>query len=322
MSGLWSAGVAAAIVDIRNRAAAVENRSPRRHARTYDVPIARIVAMNTLSHSPPPHAASHQAGPGWYWMVPRVAIALFLLAIGTLVWWLHRNDLDEQRATMINDVLWMEQDLRFHLDRNAEQMAQIGREAADGRLDARVIEARQRNMIANGHGLLRVDTIAHIDAGDPDLSGPARLAEQLRVEHGVAGQAHGIGDEQRHGHDHEDRLQHAFNQKSGHEAPPGLSPRRISRVNASNASQTSRRPIRHRPPLAGCRGAGFAGPLACPLEGEARSASGVGSTVYSTAVSRNRKRMSPGTSRPFTRLFTPTMVFRLYSGSSSAWSAT
>ncbi len=75
-------------------------------------------------------------------------------------------------------------------------------------------------------------------------------------------------------------------------------------------------------PLAGCRGAGFAGPLACPLEGEARSASGVGSTVYSTAVSRNRKRMSPGTSRPFTRLFTPTMVFRLYSGSSSAWSAT
>jgi hypothetical protein len=155
MPGLWSAGMAAAIVDIRNRAAAVENRSPRRHVRTYDVPIARTVTMNTLPHSSPLHAASHHAGPGWYWMVPRVAIALFLLAIGTLVWWLHRNDLDEQRATMINDVLWMEQDLRFHLDRNAEQMAQIGREAADGRLDARVIEARQRNMIANGHGLLR-----------------------------------------------------------------------------------------------------------------------------------------------------------------------
>lgn len=179
MPGLWSAGMAAAIVDIRNRAAAVENRSPRRHVRTYDVPIARTVTMNTLPHSSPLHAASHHAGPGWYWMVPRVAIALFLLAIGTLVWWLHRNDLDEQRATMINDVLWMEQDLRFHLDRNAEQMAQIGREAADGRLDARVIEARQRNMIANGHGLLRVDTIAHIDADDPDMSGPARLAEQL-----------------------------------------------------------------------------------------------------------------------------------------------
>jgi hypothetical protein len=45
MPRLWSAGVAAAIVDIRNRATAVENRSPRRRVRTYDVPIARTVAM-------------------------------------------------------------------------------------------------------------------------------------------------------------------------------------------------------------------------------------------------------------------------------------
>ncbi|MFX4389071.1 hypothetical protein ABTA48_19720, partial [Acinetobacter baumannii] len=78
--------------------------------------------MNTVpTLTPPLHAPA--SGPGWYWIVPRVAVALFLVAIGALVWWLHRNDLDEQRATLINDVLWMEQDLRFHLDRNAEQMA-------------------------------------------------------------------------------------------------------------------------------------------------------------------------------------------------------
>lgn len=119
------------------------------------------------------------AAPGWYWIVPRVAVAAFLIAIATLVWWLHSNDLDEQRTAMINDVLWMEQDLRFHLDRNAEQMAQIGRESADGRLDARVIEARLRSLIANGHGLLRAEPVTAIEADNPDLAGPARLAEGL-----------------------------------------------------------------------------------------------------------------------------------------------
>jgi two-component system, LuxR family, sensor histidine kinase DctS len=117
--------------------------------------------------------------PGWYWVVPRVAVALFLLAICTLVWWLHHTDLEEQRATMISDVLWMEQDLRFHLDRNAEQIAQLGREIADRRLGAHDVELRKRNLIANGHGLLGIRTLATVAPDDRELAGPARLAAQL-----------------------------------------------------------------------------------------------------------------------------------------------
>ncbi|MOA44624.1 hypothetical protein D3C78_1669310 [compost metagenome] len=94
------------------------------------------------------------------------------------------------------------------------------------------------------------------DVGQVLFGDAARtLAEHQR---GVAGQAYGIGNQQCHGDDHEDRLQHALNEKSGHEAPPRFAPGRISNVNAASA------------PLAGCRGAGFAGPQACPLEGEAR----------------------------------------------------
>lgn len=125
---------------------------------------------------PPLSTAAKSSGTGWYWIVPRVAVALFLLTIAALVWWLHSNDLEEQRATLINDVLWMEQDLRFHLDRNAEQMAQIGRDAGDRRLDPQVIEARLRNLIANGHGLLKIDTLQSPAVSQAELAGPARLA--------------------------------------------------------------------------------------------------------------------------------------------------
>lgn len=135
--------------------------------------------MNTSAASLASPGALGASAPGWYWAVPRIALALFLLAIATLVWWLHRNDLEEQRATLISDVLWMEQDLRFHLDRNAEQLAQLGREATDRRFDTQVIEARLRNLIANGQGLLRVDALPAIDPADADLAGPARLSEQL-----------------------------------------------------------------------------------------------------------------------------------------------
>ena len=53
--------------------------------------------------------------PWWYWAVPRVALVAAMAAVGALLWLLHRADLEEQRATLISDVLWVEQNLRFHL---------------------------------------------------------------------------------------------------------------------------------------------------------------------------------------------------------------
>jgi two-component system sensor histidine kinase DctS len=138
--------------------------------------------MNMESRSLPSPAASlpaPTAGPGWYWMLPRVAVVLFLATIAAFVWWLHRNDLEEQRATMISDVLWMEQDLRFHLDRNAEQIARIGQEATDRGLTPQDIELRKRSLISNGHGLLRIDALPALDPSDSELSARARLARQL-----------------------------------------------------------------------------------------------------------------------------------------------
>lgn len=123
--------------------------------------------------------ATPVAAPGWYWVLPRVALVLFLAAIAALVWLLHSADREEQRAAMISDVLWMEQDLRFHLDRNVELIAQLGQEAADRRFDVEAFELRARSLVANGQGLLKLERLTAIDPADADLAAPARLADQL-----------------------------------------------------------------------------------------------------------------------------------------------
>lgn len=79
---------------------------------------------------------------GWRWVLPRVSLALFVLAIGALLWLLHARDREEQHDNLINDVLWIEQNFRFQLDRNAELLQRLGDEIASGRLDDATIDQR------------------------------------------------------------------------------------------------------------------------------------------------------------------------------------
>jgi two-component system sensor histidine kinase DctS len=90
---------------------------------------------------------------GWLWLLPRASFVLFIVAVGALLWLSERSDKDEQRATLISDMLWLEQDLRFHLSHNEELLGQIGlRQAAD----ASTFEAHARALTDNQTGLRRV----------------------------------------------------------------------------------------------------------------------------------------------------------------------
>ncbi len=97
-----------------------------------------------------------QHPPRWFWVLPRVAILAALLAVGFLIWLLHRNDIEEQRAALIGDVLWVEQDLRFHLERNVEQLRLLGLDRVTGQVDAHVYELRVRSILAGGQGLIQL----------------------------------------------------------------------------------------------------------------------------------------------------------------------
>lgn len=109
--------------------------------------------MTPLAPATIPAAA---AQPRWLWHLPRIAPVLALVATAILLWYLHRNEIEEQRATLISDVLWVEQNIRFQMERNVEQLGQLGQDAIGGTLDATTHEARTAALMRNSQGIQRV----------------------------------------------------------------------------------------------------------------------------------------------------------------------
>lgn len=54
-----------------------------------------------------------------------MAFILFVGGVALLLWMSDRADKEERRATLISDILWLEQNLRFHLTRNEELLGRI-----------------------------------------------------------------------------------------------------------------------------------------------------------------------------------------------------
>jgi two-component system sensor histidine kinase DctS len=61
----------------------------------------------------------------WLLALPKLGIVLLLVSLLALLWLLHQNEVDEDRAALIKDVLWLEQNIRFHLNGNEEQFQQL-----------------------------------------------------------------------------------------------------------------------------------------------------------------------------------------------------
>jgi two-component system sensor histidine kinase DctS len=116
----------------------------------------------------------------WVARLPYLTLALFLGVVAALVWLTRSHDQDEQRATLINDVLWMEQNLQFHLDRNAGQLAQIGAELLAPGPHAAQTDAALRQLVRTESGLTRVlwlDADGNEAGAMPPLSGAHLIGE-------------------------------------------------------------------------------------------------------------------------------------------------
>jgi len=97
-----------------------------------------------------------QRAPRWVWFLPWIAAVLIPVAIGVLLWLLYRNDLEEQRATLISDVLWIEQYMRFQMDRNAEQLRMLGVDVFEASADQRTTTLRAKTLIQHGESLVQI----------------------------------------------------------------------------------------------------------------------------------------------------------------------
>lgn len=111
----------------------------------------------------------------WLWILPRLAFILFVGGVAMLLWVSERTDSEERRATLISDVLWLEQNLRFHLIRNEDL---LGRMASGQAATAKSFESYARTLFGFESGLRQLIWLdangqvrqAHPSAMDPALS--------------------------------------------------------------------------------------------------------------------------------------------------------
>lgn len=120
----------------------------------------------------------------WYLSILKVAVGLLLVLLITLLWLLHRNEIDEQRSTLIADVLWLEQNIRFHIEGNSEQLQQLALDLSRARRQGELFDLRARHILKNNpeiRQLLWLDTAARAVQGMPTASlprpGPEALGE-------------------------------------------------------------------------------------------------------------------------------------------------
>jgi two-component system sensor histidine kinase DctS len=112
----------------------------------------------------------------WLWILPRLAFILFVGGVALLLWMSERVDKEERRATLISDILWLEQNLRFHLARNEELLGRIERVHT---ADAKAFESYARTMFGFESGLRQLIwlgsdgtlRLAHPAITDPELAG-------------------------------------------------------------------------------------------------------------------------------------------------------
>lgn len=120
--------------------------------------------MNTPAPIPTalPPATVHAPAPEGRWRMrwvprlPYLTLGLILAAIAALVWLTRAYDAEEQRTTLITDALWMEQNLRFQLDRNEALLQQIAPELLRNGQPGPQTDAQIRQLLSQDRGLVRL----------------------------------------------------------------------------------------------------------------------------------------------------------------------
>ena len=108
--------------------------------------------MNSPTTRPRP---MQLAGP-LRWMLPVTLVLLFLAVLLWLPMQARQMESNERQEQLIADTLWVEQAIRFELDRNAESLDNLGAEIAAGSIEPQAVQARLEQMRKVARELTRV----------------------------------------------------------------------------------------------------------------------------------------------------------------------
>lgn len=105
-------------------------------------------------HPPPQPISSRRLR--WFLALPKLGVVLLLAAVIALLWLLHQNEMEEERASLIKDVLWLEQNLRFHLGNNEEQLQQLAYDLGTQPGRQQLFRLRANHMLKNNPDIAQI----------------------------------------------------------------------------------------------------------------------------------------------------------------------
>lgn len=93
----------------------------------------------------------------WYWWVPLLAIALLVSIVGSFIWIGLKTEREERHAALVSDSLWMEQNLRFHLESTENTLSQIGAQLSkDENALPEELEDKIRALLQGSSGIVAI----------------------------------------------------------------------------------------------------------------------------------------------------------------------
>jgi two-component system, LuxR family, sensor histidine kinase DctS len=109
----------------------------------------------------------------WLLALPKVGVLLLVAAVLSLLWLLHLNEVEEDRSALIKDVLWLEQNLRFHLQGNEEKLQQLAADLGNQPDSEALFRLRAGNLARNHPDILsvlRLDARLQVTDGMPSAA--------------------------------------------------------------------------------------------------------------------------------------------------------
>lgn len=92
----------------------------------------------------------------WHWLVPMLLVLLFVSTMLWLPWQAQQMEATERQEQLIADTLWVEQTIRFQLERNEDSIRLIGNEISAGYLSGKRLQDRMSVLIRNNRELDRI----------------------------------------------------------------------------------------------------------------------------------------------------------------------
>ncbi len=123
----------------------------------------------------------------WRLLLPKLAVLLLLVALGSLLWLVHRNTIEEQRQQLIADILWIEQNFRFDISNNEEQLKQLANILAtqaspNGKASFRLHSHHLLNNSPTLEQILWLDPRGKVLDSYPAANDPQRLNNSLDTD--------------------------------------------------------------------------------------------------------------------------------------------